>query len=761
MIIRISGGNDGVAEYLEKGRKAERELSRDELDHRVILDGNLDATNKIIQSIDNKDQERYLHITLSFHENDISHEVLKSITHEYKTLLMKAYADDEYSFYAEAHLPKVKHISNNLTGELVERKPHIHIVIPEVNLVTGKKLLPTGKVTFTEKYLDAIQEHLNYKYKLVSPKDTARVSDNNFANVLSRTKGDLYREKNADVKKQIIDGVHDGNITSLESFSHYLSKFGEVKTRNSGKENQYFAVRAKGDSKFTNLKSPLFSKQYIEKREIPLTKPTEKKVATLVSEWENRVSHEVKHIYPKSDSVRKAYKTLSADEKVNFLNERINRYELENKLSTKRGRQERSKRCVKQLTLPSSSRRANRLSYMPKCSLVYGIRGSSRTPEGERSITRRETSERILSFDEYSDLGKSGAKSIHVNQTMRWDDAGERSEFKRGIKPISDSSVLHEEYFVYLESQAQESEIDTMREVRNNIDAERFLSFLARDFQIVAADYKISHSQNGSPRFQVGNRNMNASDFLTKHMNLPWLESKTILLKVYAEQQANLPFDKALVRRTLTKNQAKERFESFNETKKELKSLLRINRSALFDEIKEMRSGIKEVYGHEREVARGLIVYHKLTGLEAIKELDRKGRNFLTDYHAIWSEDKDPLKAMQMLQEIINSQLDKNNTSISNAETIPSAAIDLHENSLQGLNTAPHEPNALTIPLLISEYATLAHSEGLEFFVRDIEEEVASKGMSYSEVKNYLDNEIELMRSIKADMSHDNDNVQE
>ena len=36
MIIRYGGGNHGIAEYLENGRKAEREYTRDELDHRFI-----------------------------------------------------------------------------------------------------------------------------------------------------------------------------------------------------------------------------------------------------------------------------------------------------------------------------------------------------------------------------------------------------------------------------------------------------------------------------------------------------------------------------------------------------------------------------------------------------------------------------------------------------------------------------------------------------------------------------------------------------
>jgi hypothetical protein len=87
---------------------------------------------------------RYLHITLSFQESEISAETLNAVTQEYKTLFMNAYHEDEYCFYAEAHLPKIKNLVDKRTGEPVERKPHIHIVIPRTNLVTEKSINPVG-----------------------------------------------------------------------------------------------------------------------------------------------------------------------------------------------------------------------------------------------------------------------------------------------------------------------------------------------------------------------------------------------------------------------------------------------------------------------------------------------------------------------------------------------------------------------------------------------------------------------------------------
>ncbi|HDR1845527.1 TPA: hypothetical protein QB600_002197, partial [Pasteurella multocida] len=117
MIVEIGGGNSGIAEYLEKGLKQGRLFSRDELDQRIVLDGDLELTDKIINSIADNGQERYLHITLSFREDEISNDLLQSITTDYKSLLMSAYSDDEFNFYAEAHLPKIKSIEDSKTGK--------------------------------------------------------------------------------------------------------------------------------------------------------------------------------------------------------------------------------------------------------------------------------------------------------------------------------------------------------------------------------------------------------------------------------------------------------------------------------------------------------------------------------------------------------------------------------------------------------------------------------------------------------------------
>ena len=233
MLVRITGGSEGIAEYLANGQKAGREFTRDELDERVILDGDLELTDTIIKGME-KEGERYLHITLAFKEDEIGWDKLHAITDDFKKFVMTAYEGDEYNFYAEAHLPKLKSYTNQKTGELIERKPHIHIVIPEYNLLSGKNLNPFGKVDQQTKFLEAFQEHINAKFGLASPKDNRRIEFTDESAIISRYKGDYFEGASHDLKARILSGVLDKGVTDYDQFRAIVAKDGDTKTRNAG-----------------------------------------------------------------------------------------------------------------------------------------------------------------------------------------------------------------------------------------------------------------------------------------------------------------------------------------------------------------------------------------------------------------------------------------------------------------------------------------------------------------------------------------------
>ncbi|CAJ0781546.1 LPD7 domain-containing protein [Ralstonia chuxiongensis] len=277
MLIRVQGRHDGVKEYLEHGRKKDRGLSRDELDERVVLAGDLDLTDAIVQSID-ASSDRYLSVTLSFKEDSVDVDMLRKITREFEAFVFTAYRRDEYAFYAEAHLPRVKSYIDSKTGTPVERKPHIHVVLPKLNLVSGQHLEALGYVKSNIDFIDAFQEHINAKYGLASPKENRRVQLTDASEMISRYKGDLFGQANRELKEQLLDAVLDRGIERYEDFLELLQEHGTVRIRNAGREDAYPNVKAAGAEKGTNLKEHVFSREFIEL-------PTDEKRLQLAAEF--------------------------------------------------------------------------------------------------------------------------------------------------------------------------------------------------------------------------------------------------------------------------------------------------------------------------------------------------------------------------------------------------------------------------------------------------------------------------------------------
>ena len=342
MLIRISGGESGIKDYLEDGQKQGRDYSREELDERVILDGDLKLTDAIINKMDN-DGDKYLHITLAFKEDEISRDTLQAITQDFKDFAFSAFKDDEYSFYAEAHLPRIKSYTHAKTGEVVERKPHIHIVIPKYNLLSGESLNPFGLVERQVKYLEAIQETLNNRYGLASPKDNRRALFTDDSEMLSRYKGDAFKGGNKVFKSALLTELLERQIDNYDDFKNLLAEQGEVKIRNEGKDNEYLWVKpnAGEDGKGINLRDAAFSRDFIELPHLQKMQQltTESRYETTVpprdnpppydqalQEWHQQRAKEIKYVYLGKRSEYDAYKLATVEEKAQLLIDRENRF---------------------------------------------------------------------------------------------------------------------------------------------------------------------------------------------------------------------------------------------------------------------------------------------------------------------------------------------------------------------------------------------------------------------------------------------------
>ncbi|TLS73438.1 LPD7 domain-containing protein [Photobacterium damselae] len=566
MLARISAGKAGIIEYLENGIKNGRDFTRDELDHRICIDGNIKLTDTIINAISQKDRDNYYHITLSFKEKDIDNKTIEEVYNSYKEKLLNAYDDGEYNIYAEIHQPKIKSYKDKKTGETIERLPHVHIVIPKKNLLTGNDFNPFGEYRKFEHLHDSIQESCNYKFNLDSPYDSPREMVSK-ADLISRYKGDNFKGTNFELKSSILDDIHNQDINKWDDFKKVLKNYGEVSETKTNR-NHYLSVKLPNAKKNIRLKESCFTQKYIETRLYRDTRPSEREVDKKLGEWINRKSYEVKYVV-KDKKNRETYYALSEDKKDEYLRDKINWYNnkylprqskkatvkipykmvkqfsdiktnvssFKSNLANKENQYERSNARAESRTKHIRKRRwptnkqpnieraefrqikaftekTNSVSRLPKCYVVHGSSGWS------NGITS------LLSNNELQNVD---VKREHQYNALRWigDRDGERGGLNKSVvSQISDNERQHD---------LINQELAVFSDIRKNLIPDYLFDNLKK-FNIEKESYHCFKSKDGSYRITVGNRNLNVSDFLTKHVHLNWEDARELLLDSYQNQ---------------------------------------------------------------------------------------------------------------------------------------------------------------------------------------------------------------------------------
>ena len=613
MIIRFEGGNHGIASYLRDGGKVGRDIHRDELDHRVVLTGNLDVTDNVITSIEDKGQDRYLRVVISFYEDEVSTEKMIDIVEDYKSILMSAYKEEEYNFYAEAHIPRMKNDIDYETGELIERKTHIHVVIPKVNLVTGGSLNPVGLVSLNIDHLDAIQEHLNKVHDSVSPKDRLRNDVEKPA--LNSKKGDFFNERNQDLKERILDVIHDKNIRSMESFNDVLKDFGEVRVYNKGSENEYYGVKEEGDKKFTRLKNNFFSKEFIENREDFKTNG-EIYLEEKVKDWVNKRSLEVKYISPASDKTREEYKGLNDEDKVLFLRKKEG--EFYNGKEVQGLIQQNTERSFKHgfRGFSASARFEERLPPLPQRKMAYGLRG------------REEGQEAVKLDGLLHDV--SGGNLAEIRE--------EGQSVNRGVRRLQDDGRrVNASVITQIKKEVKEKEQGYNKELidhlKKGINPDRFISACVIDFNVDASKVVITKGRDGTDRFSAGNRNLNVMDYLTKNIGLSVEDSVDFLIKVNDDELKSIPFNSIEdFSKAGRSNFIKEKSEDFKNKKNEFYSVYSEELKGINDKFYEK---IRLIDVKNREERKMLKTFYNI---QKNIEKERADRNFFNGVTAIKNE---------------------------------------------------------------------------------------------------------------------------
>ena len=156
MIVKISKGEKGVADYLKSGKKRDSKLTRDEKDDRLPLAGNLDLIemSEKHQSKKKNKKYNYYHISLSFTSEEWSKLYesgnIDEFIMDFLKLTFPNHDIEELLFYAEAHLPIIKEepyiprpegaLENRVlnkkhkNGEPLKREPHIHLIVSFENM---------------------------------------------------------------------------------------------------------------------------------------------------------------------------------------------------------------------------------------------------------------------------------------------------------------------------------------------------------------------------------------------------------------------------------------------------------------------------------------------------------------------------------------------------------------------------------------------------------------------------------------------------
>lgn len=653
MLVRITGGSEGIAEYLANGQKADREFTRDELDERVILDGDLELTDTIIKGME-KEGERYLHITLAFKEDALDPEVMRGLVSDFKQFAMSAYDADEFNFYAEAHLPKLKSYTNRQTGELVERKPHIHIVIPEQNLLSGQNLNPFGRVEQQTKFLEAFQEHANAKYGLASPKDNRRTEFTSESEIISRYKGDLFQGSAKELKERILSDVLDRKISDYDSFKALLTEYGAARSRNAGKATEYQNVKPADQAKGINLKDYVFSREFIEKpeaekrrhladegrRQYESQQPARKtapELAATLKEWHEVRAKELKYINSGNRKLYAAYRSADREGKRAMLDERAATFYTKHRKETDHDRTDEQRRDFRgrenAADRGTDSRRA--VAHIADNLRAAGrnIQSTGRAvgdaEQARRNLADRRASRAVAALGRR--LGRDQSEDRQVSR------AAPQPRDRRAADSVT-GQLLAEARERKTEGKA--AHLAEFAQIKRELDARRLLAHLSKTHGVIPDKYEVTKGKDGGDRIKAGSRNLNVSDFLTQEMRLSFSEAAPVLRQVYAAQQGReLAEARPSPRRELWQafrqaqpDQAKQKaaeWEAQRQSERE-------RRAAIRDDYQGERRALqadRSKPAAERKAALSIARMERVTKDMALREAIREERQQLKEKH--------------------------------------------------------------------------------------------------------------------------------
>ena len=672
MIITIGSGKGGLKDYLENGQKQGRDLHRDELDERIILDGDL-SVFETVTSAHSAEGVAYDHITLSWSENYVSNEMLHLTVEKWKEHALAAWPKedrDRIAFYAEAHRPRILSYKNHLTGEEESRCTHIHIAIGRHDLLTGESISVLGYLggkTDNTKFVDAFQESFNTANGFSSPKDNPKVTSETAIDTLARytgyvpdALGTVSQQKDA-LEIALQKDILAQNITSWSDFETLLKKYGEVSTLRKGRFNECFRVKPAGNKQSMRLTGIFYQRQFIErptheKESILIRKAKDayleqmqprkqpEYIAGVLDEWCLFRARENRYLHTGSKFYKEVYQPADPQTKLQILDD------LERK----------NRRTPSVVSLPDFSHltqtQINKgVDYVLRQSFDEGIppdhiiraEQHRRIVEANRASRVHELSDgsldagRPLAGSILSDSLPSGLgnESPRENQDVRRTGAsafGSRREGQRGSvkyegRTLQPSSLIQQFESELWEAYEKASAKDRFAEIRKHIDCHQLLKKLSHDQKINPALYQVTVAKDGTPRIQCGSRSLTPNDFLSKELGLPWSKAAPILKAVY-ENQIN---HKSINQRT--RSTSSPLWKEFSTQFKEQSSSLFAKRKPFNLETRELNRVITERLKAQKKAA--------LVGLSGARKQDeiKRQASLAAQERAVFDSEREAL----------------------------------------------------------------------------------------------------------------------
>lgn len=535
MLVRINSAASGIREYLETGRKKGREYDRDLIDERLPLAGDIELLDAVIDTIETKQEgdSRYLHITLGFAEQftnaaecgpgQINPAKLRAIVEAYRDHLMVAYDSSEYVFYAEAHIPKVSHELNAVSGDYESRLPHVHIVIPYRNLETDRYLNPFGYLKDMS-VPDSIQELINQDFSLVSPKHSRR-DPSAPQHPLGKHADKFEGQSPKQIRDYLKALVADGQISTFNELIEAALPIGVVTVRN-GKDGDYLNIKPDWATRGINLKG--LDRQTFDASAQKLKATIRPEARQVVADWRDRGAFEARYLT--SLRMKKAYAAMSPDDRSDFLDAR--RAETAQRLAywdrtTDQQIVDAAGDIVSKLVervasegvpLPYSKLLADRIELLIK---------EIKNGRPERDFSADVSDQR----DDDPDLHSAAGNVPDLGTNLRSHGSAQPGRYRKEASKGSRATGAG------LGKDSRQARTLTDSELKANSDPILVLRVARQRYGIDTAAYAVATGRDGTPRIVHNAKQYNLGDFFTKHLGKTWAEARSVLQSTHQPER--------------------------------------------------------------------------------------------------------------------------------------------------------------------------------------------------------------------------------